>query len=44
MQDWADFALGRSAGNMTVGHSSVPLASTRAHTSDQSNNTEGAKQ
>jgi hypothetical protein len=44
MQDWADYALGRSAGNMTVGHSSVPLASTRAHTSDQSNNTEGAKQ
>lgn len=44
MQDWADYALGRRAGNMTSGHSSDPLASTRAHTPNQHNNTEGAMQ
>jgi hypothetical protein len=44
MQDWADYALGRRAGNMTDGHSSDPLASTRDNTTDPQNNTEGAMQ
>ena len=44
MQDWADYALGRRAGNMTGGHSSAPIASTRDNTPDQHNNTEGAMQ
>jgi hypothetical protein len=42
MQDWADYALGRRAGNMTNGHSSDPFPSTRVNTPDQHNNTEGA--
>ena len=42
MQDWADYALGRRAGNMTVGHGPDPYASTRVNTPDQHNNTEGA--
>jgi integrase len=29
MQDWADYALGRRAGNMTVGHSAGGAVSTR---------------
>ena len=41
MQDWADYALGRRAGNMTDGHSSDPLASTRDNTTDPHNNTGG---
>ena len=28
-QDWADYALGRRAGNMTVGHSAGGAVSTR---------------
>ena len=44
MQDWADYALGHRTGNMTGGHSSDPLASTRDNTPDQHNNTEGAMQ
>lgn len=44
MQDWADYALGRSAVNMTDGHSPDPYASTRVNTPRQHNNTEGATQ
>jgi integrase len=34
MQDWTDYALGRRAGNMTKGHSSAPLASTKTDSED----------
>ena len=44
MQDWADYALGRRATDMTSGHSSAPLASTRDNTPNQHNSTEGAMQ
>jgi hypothetical protein len=44
MQDWADYAICRRAGNTTDGRSADPLASTRVNTPDQHNNTEGAKQ